>query len=427
MRIVIDATQHIARADSHLYVGKWADMIALLALARVDPERGDRPVAREEVHRLIQWAATYRSPLEVGKVVAAEIDRAVKEEGASPLSFEPKAKTKAWRLAVSPEEIDFLSDRETVRRWVEHELPAEILDEHLTAMRELIEAAIALQHGEPTRALELASRYRGWADGADPWNLGAWATLLVAQAAERSSGRKLVAELKRDWPSWRTDSVGRAVRARLAALSAFMYRFTPEMEEEDLVHHEGMLKESGDTGTLATLWNVHGILARRAGRSGQGAVYHLHAIPIFGIHGHFAQLQGAVFNLALCYLWPLPRDARPPDLVMELIDLAVHVCAAFNLGRDSAQAEVTGARLADRRGEHQRAGAYLKAAEAILRHVDNTFDKACFHRARAHHRHAVQHCSAQEWGEELRLAAELFRQAGDQEAWRDTLNEAQGA
>jgi hypothetical protein len=117
--------------------------------------------------------------------------------------------------------------------------------------------------------------------------------------------------------------------------------------------------------------------------------------------------------LAICRRALLERSGRPPDrAVLALVELCRSICARFGVGKDSAQAEISGAIWAFELGDMTLAHAYLREAEPLVERTESTFDQAYFLKARATIELAAP-CGASRPRRDLRRAEALFEKVGD--------------
>lgn len=379
--------------------GQWVAFYALLALR--SEAGGDAcllPV--DELRAFDRWAHKARSS--VGKEVARHL-ASLHDAGFAAL-VEHRGKTRQWRLA-GP--ASFVPDRAAVALWLEgHRVPPPIPS--VGPLGPLVEATLALQAGRTEDAMTLALSVVP--EGS---NDAAWRAVVAGRAAQRTDEGERVEGLMAEIEG-QSGAAIRAARARLGALVIYDQRFDePARQLPALRRLAGQLENDGDIGSLATVLNVMGLLARRAGRPEEGVSHLRRACSLFGLCGDMSSLQASIFNLALCRVEVLGTGGWAPDEeALALIDMCLAVCASFGVGRDSAQAEITGCRWALRRGEVDRARRYLDSAEAIVEVLPSSFDQACFLRARAELA-MVTGDKEIDPRHDLRTALRLFSEVGD--------------
>jgi len=379
--------------------GQWVSFYALLAL-RADGEDDTRLLTVDELRGFDRWAHKARSS--VGKEVARHLAN-LRAAGFGDM-VEHRGKTRQWCLATLP---SLVPNRTTVARWLDgHRAPPPIPS--VGPLGRLVEATLALQAGRTEEAMALAESVV--AEGA---NDAAWRAVVAGRAAQRTDEGERIPELLAEIDG-QSGAAMRAARARLEALAIYDQRFIdPARQLPALRRLAGQLENDGDIGSLAAVLNVMGLLARRANRPEEGVSHLRRACSLFGLCGDMSSLQAALFNLALCRVEVLGTGGcDPDDEAMALIDMCLAVCASFGVGRDSAQAEITGCRWALRRGEIERARRYLDDAESIIRVLPSSFEQACFLRARAELA-LVTSDDAIDPLHALRTAARLFAEAGD--------------
>jgi len=363
------------------FKGQWTEFYALLAVRRSSPRQQERYTTAEELHGCVSWRS--KQLTSVGKVVSRHL-AILDTRGAGDI-VQHQGKTLAWRLALDPQLIEFHPPREVIeRRLREDSSFLRVGVAEIAELRTLVDATIMLEKGEVEGAFELMEG-SGQGSG-DPGHRGmeAWRTLLTGRIAQRYDRGDLLEHLISDWED-SPDPEGKAVYARLLALEDFDQRFErPDRALRSLEQLAIRLQGRGDIASLAPVWNVMGLLARRSGDPILGAEYHARAVAVFGLLGDLHSLQAAVFDLAICRTDELDKQGRPPDhLVLDLVDTCLAICGQFGVGADSAQAEIAGCRWAVKAGDVGRARGYLRAAEELLKSIPSTFDQACFLLARA--------------------------------------------
>jgi len=386
IRLIIDIENQVIileRTDRQSrFQGQWVEFYALLALRRTNVVERKRFTGADEIARCASWRN--KKLRSVRAVVARHLQR-LEALGEGDI-LENQGRTKAWRLTLEPDYIEFIPSRGTVERWFETmSWSASVDAETIRDLRALVDASIMFERGEVEEAFEMVVDYRLDQKTRHRRRLDAWRDVLTARIAQRADLLDLDL-LEPLWERWKSciDPEGRAVYSRLLALEYFDQRF----EKPDLALHRledlaARLQARGDLASLAPVWNVTGLLARRTKNPALGAEYHLRAAAMFGLLGDLHSLQAAIFNLALCRVDELKRQGRSPDtLVFDLVDTCLSICSQFNLGADSAQAEIAGCRWAVKAGDLRRARMYLNAAEGLLKKLPSLFDQACFLLAR---------------------------------------------
>jgi hypothetical protein len=406
MRIVIDVQEERVKIGAVERRGQWLEFYVLLALARADRAPEQAIVTAEEVANVGVWRDI--KPESVGKQIARHLLWLKKRRLGGTIAS--REKTKAWRLG-SEARVSFVPDLAAARAWVAAKSSATAdAGEWLEHLRVLVEATATLQRGGAEAVLR-ALRGRTM-KGSEP-AFRAWRALLRGRAAVQHDAVGLLDQLRVNWAK-RTDAPARTVSARLRALTALRQRFTdPSAELATLGRLAAQLERRGDVGALASVLNVMGLLARRGGDPQRASSLHLRAVAMFGIVGDYPSLQAVLYNLAYDHRQVLDAKGEPPDdRVFALVELCLLVCERFNVGGDSAQAEISAARWALEAGNACRARDYLVRAERILRSAEATYDQACFLLLRAQIEIAQPHGSSDPV-RDLGAAEGLFDQAGD--------------
>lgn len=401
MRLVVDVEAGSVAIGSKKLQRQWVDLYAVLARARpsfVGPEA----IARVGFWRTKRLAS-------VGKEISRHLAW-LKQNGLGDV-LEDHGRTRAWRLRIAPALIQLRPTPDTVQAWIDHRSEgATSWASWAEALERLVEASLALQHGEAEAALEQLQPEELFA--CDP-ALEAWAALVRGRAAAQHSEIALLKRLHREWFS-RSDAVGRTVGARLRAVVEFEERLRdPAGALARLKKLAAALEQRDDVGALGVVLNVMGLLARRADDARSGWSYHLRSAPLFGISGDFSSLEGSLFNLAKARHMLLEQSHRPPDeAVFQLLELSHRICRRMGVGGASAQSEIFGARCAFEIGDLPRMRAYMAEADAMVKRIESTFDQACFLllRAEIEHRHPT---GATDPLHDLRTAERLFLKAGD--------------
>jgi hypothetical protein len=401
MRLVVDVEAGSVAIGPKRLHRQWVDLYAVLARARpsfVGPEA----IARVGFWRTKRLAS-------VGKEISRHLAW-LKQNGLGNV-LEDHGRTRAWRLCVAPALVRLRPTPDTVQAWIDRRSEgAASWESWAEALERLVEASLALQHGEAEAALEQLQPEELFS--CDP-ALEAWAALLRGRAAAQHDEIALLKRLCRGWFS-RSDAVGRTVGARLRALVELGERFHDSAAAlRRLKKLAAALEQRDDVGALGSVLNVMGLLARRADDARSGWSYHLRSAPLFGISGDFPSLEGSLFNLAKARHMLLEQSQRPPDkAVLQLVELSRRICRRMGVGGASAQSEIFGARCAFEMGDIPLARAYMAEADALVKRIESTFDQACFLllRAEIEHQHPT---GATDPLRDLRAAERLFLKAGD--------------
>lgn len=414
MKLLIDVHGERVELGSIELRGQWVDFYALLALARTEQNDPDAYVTAATVSRVGPWR--HKAAGSVGKEVSRHLATLAGNQLDSAIGFQ--GRTRMWRLELPPGALTFTPDRHTVQAWLDaRSRSSEPTGEWMDLLRALIDAAVALQHGNAEATLDGLSPFAQTASSLEP-ALAAWTALLRGKASLQHDDEDddLLSRLHDTWSN-RVDAPGRAVGVRLRTYLVHRYRFeAPAATMASLGKLAADLELRGDIGSLAMLENVMGLLARRAGDPADGAARHLRAAALFGIGGDFPSLQAALFNLAICRREALQREGSPPDEgVLDLVEMCRLVCARFGVGDDSAQAEISGAQWAHEMGDATRARRYLADAERLLQRIESTYDQACFLEVRALIDHADPGSAADPL-RDLRAAEALFTKVMDMDS-----------
>jgi hypothetical protein len=152
-----------------------------------------------------------------------------------------------------------------------------------------------------------------------------------------------------------------------------------------LAHQAGPMAASGDTSTAGMLLNVAGALANLSGDYERARIWLLRAIPLLIATGALAELESAVFNLALNLDYTFRASKSPQDgaLLSAVLDLDQLLCSAFRLDRETIQTQILLASLAIRKGDWVRAQGALDSAEGRLAGLANQGEHGCYYECRA--------------------------------------------
>lgn len=404
IRVQIDVThERVVLGDSPTreFRGQWVAFYGLLAL-RAESATDAAFLAAEELGRFDRWQ--HKVPASIGKEVSRHLSR-LDADGLAGLVGH-RGKTRQWRLQAA--DVSMYPTRDAVAQWLEDRRAPPAVPA-LGALGTLVQATLALHAGRTEQAMQAA--LDSVPEGA---NDAAWRAVVAGRAAQRTDEGDQIQSLHDELES-RGGAAVRAARARLAALGVYDQRyFDPAERLVALRGLAGRLEAGGDVGSLGAVLNVMGLLARRAARPEEGAGHLRRACSLFGLCGDMGSLQAALFNLALCRSDVLQRRSEPPDDdAMELIDLCLAICSSFGVGRDSAQAEITGCRWSLHRGEVNRARSYLDEARRIVEVLPSDFEHACFLRARAELALATSDPNATPV-KDLHVALRLFTRLGDE-------------
>lgn len=376
-RLIVDVEAGRAVADGREHEGKWVSFYATLALDLVRFGSGAPVLTVERLWELESWRRGNQRA-SVGK----QVSRHVNAQPARARLVRPGEKvTQAWRLDCQRTCVALRPSIGAVSEWLDRQCVFDALCLSPSRLGELIDGTDALHSGEFSRAQEIATRSLETSDRSPAdLELHPWRYLLLGQAAHRLEDRRAV-ERARKLVGASTDPTSRSVAQRLRAMCAMRRRFRhPEEARAELGRLLFEIDRSGDVAARACALNVLGLAVRRAGDPGDAARHFLRAAALFGIVGDMSGVQAAVFNLALCRV----DVNRSPDAgAFALLDLCIRICARFRVGRDSAQAETTGAAWAARARDLERARKYLHKAHEIVRGLASEFEWGCFFRASA--------------------------------------------
>ncbi|MDI1428221.1 hypothetical protein [Polyangium sorediatum] len=416
MKLIVDIElEQVKLGKEAPLKGQWLDFYAALALARTGKRRDADFVTAESLSRVGAWQ--HKKVESVGKEIARHLgDLAVKGMGDL---IEHQGRTIAWKLVMPAKAIVLKPNPSEVHAWIEARTREFSTPKGWVGdLRTLVECVAMLQQG---KAEDVIDRLKDCAASQTEPTICAWRAFLRGRAAyqhEDDDDDQVLSDLVTEW-SRSKDAPGRTVHARLRALLALRYRFEdPEATLASLAKLATDLELRGDIASLGTVINAMGILARRAGKTELSTSHHMRAAALFGLVGDHQSLQAALFNLALCRWTELrARNQKPDEDVLELIELCLHVCSQFGVGKDSAQAEICGAQWAFEMGDTQRARRYLAEAEHALQSIENTYDHACFFEVRA----LIDSASPAIEGDpirDLKTARSLYVSCGDQDSVR---------
>ncbi|MEM9455627.1 MAG: hypothetical protein AAGF11_15705 [Myxococcota bacterium] len=383
MKLVVDVDNpygpEVSFADLQLH-GQWVEFYGLLALLRTEPARRDDFIDAERLHAMADWGT------KKVESVRKEVSRHCKGLAARGLAvLDSQGKTKLWRLKIAPELIEFRPSRASVERWIRSHTRKTVLDEQwVEQLACLVAAQTALRTGEGENARELV---RAISSFISP-DLEAWAGLVDARATDYyvdALDNPDALDALADEFEKSGHAAGRSVGIRIRARIGIRKRILdPHEQYTQLGKIAADVERGGDIGALAPVLNTLGILATRTDQPDEAVHHHLRAAALFGISADYNSLQAAIFNVANARVKARQLAGELPDaLCLRLLDLSLHVCDAFAVGKDSVQAEIAGVHWSMDIGDIEAARRYIDSGSRLVASLDSSFEQASFLLARA--------------------------------------------
>jgi hypothetical protein len=401
VNIIIDVRNDIVRLGrDHILHGQWVEFFALLGLANTDDW-----ITQYQVHQLRLWRL--KAPESVGKEVLRKLKTL--RTWKVPIETPSRGGGQSWRLRGA--KITYRPNKSAVKEWLKHQLTIEPSEKYRQTLRALVELAATSFRGgvlEAQQKRKLATAARGDS------NLRAWLAVIDAVALSRSAAGTSSSSwisLQRPWRA-RYDSIGRAVRYRIAASQAFATRFeNPRRSLRRLVKFIREAELRDDVASTAAMLNVAGVLARRAGDPKIAVSHHVRAIELSGLSGDYRTLEAAISNLALAERDILESEGRrPTSETFALIDICGILTDRCGVAADAVQTEIHGARIALQFNLPEIVERYLTDAENRITKIESPFEKGSFYLARAEI-HLSQGCGRPE--NDCDLAEQYFAEVSD--------------
>jgi tetratricopeptide (TPR) repeat protein len=140
--------------------------------------------------------------------------------------------------------------------------------------------------------------------------------------------------------------------------------------------------ETADTTTQAVIFNALAILFKRQGRIEDALGCIKEAAPLAVFSGDLILIQNVMFNFAniLSEVWRLDPKSIDQNSYFELLELDIEIRSRFNIGKDSAQAELLTALLYYEAGNWTDARRVLNQAITIIATSNQAEDRALYHR-----------------------------------------------
>jgi tetratricopeptide (TPR) repeat protein len=372
---------------------QWVEFYVALGLARLGDVQ-DAWITAKALRELSGWRA--KKFASVGKIVARHLGQMRARYGT--WIVEAPQVTAQWRITLRPSDIAVVPSSADGTDWLRRRgAGLEFQPLSCAWLTSVTKALMCLHLGRSAEAKDKAMQalhVRGIDDRSA--RIAAFVSARAAASkGDLSLDREQIETVLRqrtrrthrtERDLWGDDSVGRHIRMRLAALTAIESDAASAAEQRPrLGRRIGPLSNSGDLIGLAILHNVLGLLAARE-KNYPEADYHLaEAIRLALTVSDFFTLGGALFNLAhlLVLQADIKDDRETGDFALALLMLCIEMDQKMRVGRNSAQAEILGARLLIARGELERAEALLQGAQEVVSDNDSAYDAGCLLTARA--------------------------------------------
>jgi tetratricopeptide (TPR) repeat protein len=397
--------------SSKRFLGKDYEFICLL----VDI-KGGRYVGAEEVHRLPLWRSMAFTS--VGKQIARLISE-LKDIGLDLIEFHRK--TDGWRLipavlaSIDPAIVVAANAYLARSNWALRLQFCDASTESVSVWaRQNVKAMLAMTEGNAVEGYrELLQGYRA----ASSEKLLAISNVLATRIGQRLPTRQL------PLPS---EKVRFASMFELAAearrLASYALRSNSQSWVSYTVELERLLPpilETADTTTQAIIFNALSILFKRQGKITDALGCIKEAAPLAVFSGDLILIQNVMFNFAniLSEVWRHDPDSITQSAFLDLLELDIEIRSRFNIGRDSAQAELLTALLYYEGGNLADARRLLNQAIDIIKTSNQAEDRALYHRVNGLILIATSDGQAGAWHrgiQELDRCIELFTALGNE-------------
>jgi tetratricopeptide (TPR) repeat protein len=182
------------------------------------------------------------------------------------------------------------------------------------------------------------------------------------------------------------------------------------------------VSQIGDTTTQAIIHNAQALIFRRQGFLDKALDSIKEAAPLAVFSGDLILIQNVVFNFGniLSEVRRITPDVCSHEDFFALIELDIAIRNQFNLGRDSAQAELLAAYLHYENRNWTKARHYLDLAQDIIGISSQPCDLALFHRVNGLLLIATSQPSSDQIScgrAELQISMTIFRQIGNEPAY----------
>lgn len=351
---------------------QWLVFYLALALHRTSRTSPTPYLDADELGVLGRWSSKRRES--IGKEVARHIR--VLEDAGLGAALTHHGRTKQWRLAVSPGQIQFHPSRSRCEQWLRDQnfdylggigsVPVDIAG----WLGEMTHALIHLEQGHLPGALdhvEAAQRMVG-----DSVLLGAITELVELRVlARRGEYPEMGPNLHRC-----EARIGRALRIRAQLAQALMPAPGGEDKQIEALRQLALKLEGlPDVNGLAHTHNSLGVTLRRRGDLELAARSLRYAAALLIATLDLPTLQATLFNLGHTLHEAAENDAELAQaLRVLLLDREIH--RELGLGSDSAQAEIVAGLICLKLGKIGEAEHWLSRAERIAEQLESAYNNA---------------------------------------------------